>query len=102
MVSTYVSNRNGKVSSSHLKDLPNVVFVVIREGRNRNIVARIEIVFIGIRADVFVASEHEVDIPFVGPVFDEVDDFVEMLVVIDEDGCRLFVAIFFCDLIDEV
>jgi len=79
-----------------------VVFVVIREGRNRNIVARIEIVFIGIRADVFVASEHEVDIPFVGPVFDEVDDFVEMLVVIDEDGCRLFVAIFFCDLIDEV
>ena len=51
-----------------LEDVSNVVFVVVRKGRHRNLIAGREPVFLGVRADILVAREHEVDTPLIGPV----------------------------------
>jgi len=99
---TYVSSRNGERILLVLEDVANVVLVLLVQRRDRDVVARLQSVFLDVRAHVIVARVDEVDVPLVGPVLDEVGDVVEVLEVVDEDGGRLLVAELFGHLVDEV
>jgi len=68
-----------------LQQVPHVVLVVLRERVDRDVVARFEAVLVDVVADVPVTRPDDVEVPFVGPVLAEVDEFVEVLVVVDED-----------------
>jgi len=85
-----------------LEDVPDVVLVVFREVLDGDVVAGREAVLLDVLTDVGVAGPDDFQVPLLGPVLDEVDEFVEVLVVIDEYDWRDFKIETLGNLFDEV
>jgi len=84
------------------EDVPDVVRVLLVQRVHRDIVAGVEVVFLGARTDVLVSRVDDVDAPLVGPAVDKIVNLLEVLVVVDEHRIGQFEVELVCYFEDEI